>query len=84
MKLVPGWPRASKTKGGAVQEMLDTLQGCKKAALLVDDLLQELAHHLVDRCMPLGRHGTGFPQKLLFDDQSHIQSRHRLPFLLQD
>jgi hypothetical protein len=77
MKLVSGRARAAEMNGGPVEKRLNTLQRRETPALLTYQVLQELAHHLVDGGPALGRYSPGLAQEVFFDDQGYVQSPHR-------
>src|SRR5436305_8770523 len=59
-----------------LQEPLDVAPSLQALALLPDDLLEELADHLVDGRMPPYRHRVSLLQQLLLDAESQRLSIH--------
>jgi hypothetical protein len=48
--------------GRIVQKRLNALERREATTILLHYIVQELTHHIVHRCPPLGRHGPSLAQ----------------------
>lgn len=56
MQFVPAGSRTAQGYRRLLYQSLDPLPGSAASAILINDLLQVLAHHVVDGGLALGRH----------------------------
>src|SRR5258706_14359530 len=78
MEPLPARECRSESDLGFLQQLLDVVPSFEALAFVPDDLLEELADHLVDRRMPPHRHRVRLLQKLLLDAESQRLPVHRV------